>query len=86
MASRGIDTLPDGAARGFNAEVYANPEIQRIARITFEMAQNRRNSVTSVDNANVLDVGEIWRREVIALHAKAFSKVTRRNLSIDNCA
>ena len=82
----GIETLADGTARAVNTDVYTTPEIRRIARIAFEMAGMRRNDVTSVDKANVMDVSELWRREVTALHAKEFSAVKLRHLYIDNCA
>jgi 3-isopropylmalate dehydrogenase len=82
----GIESLPGGVARGINTDVYTTPEIQRIARVAFDMARTRRNHVTSVDKANVMDVGELWRREVTALHAEKFSDLTLRHLYVDNCA
>ena len=58
---RGFD--PDGQ-RGFNTMTYSVPEVERIAKIAFEMARKRRKLVTSVDKANVLETSQLWRRVV----------------------
>ena len=42
---RGIETLPDGQQRGFNTEVYTTSEIERVARVAFELARKRQNRV-----------------------------------------
>ena len=44
---------------------YAEPEIERIAHVAFELARARRRKVTSVDKANVLDCSRLWREVVI---------------------
>jgi 3-isopropylmalate dehydrogenase len=83
---RGIETLPDGQRRGFNTETYTTSEIQRIARVAFELARTRRGRVCSVDKANVLDSSVLWREEVIALHAAEFADVELTHMYVDNAA
>ncbi|WP_276956310.1 3-isopropylmalate dehydrogenase [Allomeiothermus silvanus] len=56
------------AEEGWNTERYSRPEVERIARVAFEAARKRRNKVCSVDKANVLEVGEFWRKVVEEAH------------------
>jgi len=83
---RGIETLPDGQRRGFNTQTYTSSEIRRIARFAFELARSRRSRVCSVDKANVMEAGVLWREEVQALRDAEFSDVELRHLYVDNCA
>src|ERR1700735_2926415 len=46
---RGIETLPDGQKRGFDTESYTTNEIERVARVAFELARKRQNRVCSVE-------------------------------------
>ena len=82
---RGVDTLKDGTRRGFNTLVYTEPEIERIARIAFDVARKRNNSVCSVDKANVLEATGFWREVVTNLHSE-YSDVTLSHMYVDNCA
>lgn len=68
----------------FNTMRYTVPEIERVARVAFEWARKRRNKVTSVDKANVLDVSRLWRDTVKRLHAEEFSDVELNHMYIDN--
>ena len=61
---RGIQTLADGTREGRNTLVYNEMEIERIARIAFEVAQKRNKKVMSVDKANVLEATGLWREVV----------------------
>ena len=81
---RGIERLAEGE-RGFNTMSYTSAEIRRVARLAFELAQQRRRKVTSVDKANVLETSVLWRREVTEL-AGAFPDVELEHLYVDNCA
>jgi 3-isopropylmalate dehydrogenase len=83
---RDIENLPDGERRGTNTQAYTSSEIRRIARFAFELARSRRGEVTSVDKANVMESGQLWREEVAALHAAEFEDVALRNMYVDNCA
>lgn len=70
----------------FNTMRYSVSEIERVARVAFEWARKRRNKVTSVDKANVLDVSRLWRDTVKKLHAAEFSDVELDHMYIDNAA
>jgi 3-isopropylmalate dehydrogenase len=82
---RGVDTLEDGTRRGINTLVYTEPEIDRIARIAFDVARKRNKSVCSVDKANVLEATGFWREIVTDLHSE-YSDVSLSHMYVDNCA
>lgn len=83
---RGIETLPDGQKRGFDTETYATNEIERVARVAFELARKRQKRMTSVEKANVMQSGLFWRETVTALHAREYSDVQLSHMYADNCA
>jgi len=83
---RGITTLPDGTRRGVDTQVYTTPEIQRVARVAFELARKRKNRVTSVEKANVMHTGILWREEVQKLHDAEYKDVELAHMYADNCA
>src|SRR5262249_48266540 len=83
---RGIETLPDGTRRGVNTQVYTTPEIIRVARVAFELARQRRKRVCSVEKANVMESGVLWREEVTKLHAAEYKDVELSTSYADNCA
>ena len=83
---RGIETLPNGDRRGFNTESYSTPEIERVARVAFELARGRQNRVTSVEKANVMESGLVWREVVQALHDRDYPDVALSHMYADNCA
>jgi 3-isopropylmalate dehydrogenase len=75
----------DHGQRGINTMVYTSAEIQRVARLAFDLARKRRGKLTSVDKANVLEVSVLWRQEVAEL-AGEFADVEVEHLYVDNCA
>jgi len=83
---RGIETLPDRSERGFDTQVYTTGEIERVARVAFEIARGRRNRVTSVEKSNVMESGVLWRRVVSALGARDYPDVELEHMYADNCA
>jgi 3-isopropylmalate dehydrogenase len=83
---RGVENLPDGTRRGINTEVYTSPEVERIARVAFELAKKRNGRVCSVDKANVLECTEMWREEVTKLHAASYADVQLSHMYVDNAA
>ncbi len=83
---RGITRVSDTVERGIDTQVYTTPEIERVARAAFALARQRRNCVTSVDKANVMESGVLWRRVIAALHRDAFADVELRHMYADNCA
>jgi 3-isopropylmalate dehydrogenase len=83
---RGVTTLPDGTRRGINTQVYTTPEIIRVARVAFELARKRNNRVCSVEKANVMESGQLWREEVQKLHDAEYRDVELSHMYADNCA
>jgi 3-isopropylmalate dehydrogenase len=83
---RGIETLPDGSQRGVNTEVYTTHEIERVARVAFDLARKRQNRMCSVEKANVMESGLLWRQTVTALHAREYADVELSHMYADNCA
>lgn len=83
---RGIETLPDGSKRGVNTEIYTTMEIERVARVAFELARKRNNALCSVEKANVMESGLLWRQTVAALGQAEFPDVTLSHMYADNCA
>ncbi len=75
----------DGEEKGINTEVYTTTEIERIARLAFEVARGRRKKVCSVDKANVLESSELWRRIVSNIH-KDYKDVELSHMYVDNCS
>ena len=69
----------------FDVEIYSEFEIERIARIGFEMAMKRDKKLTSVDKANVLETSRLWRKTVERL-AKEYTQVKVDHMYIDNAA
>jgi 3-isopropylmalate dehydrogenase len=83
---RGVETLPDGHKRGFDTESYTTHEIERVARVAFELARKRHNRVCSVEKANVMQSGLLWRQTVTALAEREFPDVDLSHMYADNCA
>jgi len=83
---RGIEELPDGQRRGFNTQNYTTSEIRRVAEVAFELARKRDNRLCSVEKANVMESGVLWREEVTALHGEKFQDVELSHMYADNCA
>jgi 3-isopropylmalate dehydrogenase len=83
---RGIEDLPGGGRRGVDTQVYTTAEIERVARVAFELARGRRNKVTSAEKSNVMDSGLLWREVVTDLHKREFSDVTLEHMLADTAA
>jgi 3-isopropylmalate dehydrogenase len=71
--------------RGTNTMTYTRAEIERVARMAFELARKRRKKLASVDKSNVLEVSQLWRK-VVAEVANNYSDVALENILVDNCA
>ena len=81
---RGIQE--DGAeTRAVNTMTYTRAEIERVTRMAFHLARNRRRKVTSVDKSNVLENSQLWRRVVIETAAE-YPDVALDHILVDNCA
>ncbi|XP_048130885.1 3-isopropylmalate dehydrogenase, chloroplastic-like isoform X2 [Rhodamnia argentea] len=82
---RGFSSNQNGEEIGFNTEVYATSEIDRIARVAFETARKRHGKLCSVDKANVLEASMLWRRRVTAI-ALEYPDVELTHMYVDNAA
>jgi 3-isopropylmalate dehydrogenase len=82
---KGIFTDAKGSRRGVNTMAYSEAEVDRIARVAFELARKRRRKLCSVDKANVLEVSQLWRERVTAIAAE-YPDVELSHLYVDNAA
>lgn len=83
---RGIENLSDGTQRGFNTQSYTTAEIQRVARVAFELARGRSGRLASVEKANVMESGLLWRQVVTELGRTEYPDVELSHVLADNCA
>ena len=78
-------TGANGYRKASDNMTYSEPEIERIARIAFDLARNRRTKLTSVDKANVLDCSRLWR-DVVNRIAQNFPDIHLSHLYVDSAA
>ena len=83
---RGIEPIENGERKGINTHTYTTSEIQRVARVAFDLAKKRKNKETSCAKSNVMEAGILWREEVQALKDKEYKKVELDHMLADNCA
>lgn len=83
---RGITTLANGEKQGVNTQVYTTGEIERIADVAFDLAEKRGKHVCSVEKANVMESGVLWREVVADVHAEKWQNIELSNMYADNCA
>ena len=79
-------TLADGQKRAVDTQLYTTSEIERIARVAFELARLRGNRVVSADKSNVMVTGVLWRETVQRVHDAEFADVELSHILADNCA
>jgi 3-isopropylmalate dehydrogenase len=80
-----ITDLGNGQKRAIDTQVYETYEIERIARIAFDLARQRRNKVTSSEKRNVMKSGVLWHEVVSQIHAKEYPAVTLEHQLADAC-
>ncbi|QQG35682.1 MAG: 3-isopropylmalate dehydrogenase [Micavibrio aeruginosavorus] len=81
-----IEDIGNGERRGIDTQVYTSSEIRRISHVAFELAAKRRKKVCSVDKANVMKSGVLWREEISALHKAQYGTIELSHMYVDNCA
>jgi len=81
-----IVTLDDGQKRGVDTTVYTTREIERIARVAFDLARKRKNKVHSAEKRNVMKTGVLWHEVVTATHAREAKDVELHHILADACA
>ena len=83
---RGIEPIENNERKGVNTHTYTTSEIQRVARVAFDLAKKRKNKVTSCEKSNVMEAGVLWREEVQSLRDKEYKKIDLEHMLADNCA
>ncbi len=73
-----ITDLGNGQKRAIDTQVYDTYEIERIARVAFDLARKRRNKVTSMEKRNVMKSGVLWNEVVTQVHAREYKDVDAR--------
>ncbi|MEZ5773850.1 MAG: 3-isopropylmalate dehydrogenase [Hyphomicrobiaceae bacterium] len=81
-----IVTLENGEKRAVDTQVYQTYEIDRIARVAFELARKRRNLVHSAEKNNVMRTGVLWKEVVTGVHAKDYGDVRLEHVLADALA
>ena len=70
-----ITDIGNGQKRAVDTQVYDTFEIERIARVAFDLARKRRNKVTSMEKRNVMKTGVLWNEVVTQVHAREYRDV-----------
>lgn len=83
---RGIQDDNEGGRIGVNTQRYTTNEIRRVARSAFELARRRSNKVCSMEKANVMESGILWREEVQWVHDNEYPDVELSHMYADNGA
>ncbi len=80
---RGISPDNEGGRVGINTQRYTTEEIRRVARSAFELAKRRGNKVCSMEKANVMESGILWREEVQWVHDNEYPEVELSHMYAD---
>jgi 3-isopropylmalate dehydrogenase len=83
---RYVKTLDDGSKQGVNTMTYNSKEVERIARVSFELAKIRNKKLCSVDKANVIETTEMWREVVSDVGAKEYPDINLSHMYVDNAS
>ena len=81
-----ITDLPDGQKRAVDTQVYTTSEIQRIARVAFDLAKTRKGKVTSTEKRNVMISGVFWNNVVSEVHKNEYPEMELEHMLADACA
>lgn len=85
FGSKGTKITDSGVKAAFDVEEYDYNEIERIAKVAFEIAAKRNKKVTSIDKANVLESSRLWR-ECVKNVSKNYPDISLTHMYVDNCA
>ena len=83
---RGFERGIGDKSFGYETSRYTKGEIDRVARVAFEIARGRRGEVASTEKSNVMESGQFWRETVIELHESEGKGVALRHVLADACA
>ncbi len=79
-----ITDLGNGQKRAVDTQVYDTYEIERIARVAFDLARKRRNKLTSMEKRNVMKTGVLWNEVVTQVHQREYPDVTLEHQLADS--
>ncbi len=83
---RSVTTLADGSRQGINTMTYNSKEVERIARVSFDLARLRGKKLCSIDKANVIETTEMWREVVTEIGQKEYADVALSHMYVDNAS
>lgn len=83
---RYVKTLEDGSKQGVNTMTYNSKEVERIAKVSFELAKVRGKKLCSVDKANVIETTEMWREVVSEVGKKNYPEIELSHMYVDNAS
>lgn len=83
---RGFERGIGDKSFGYETSRYTKGEIDRVARVAFDIARGRRGEVVSTEKSNVMESGQFWRETVIELHETEGEGVALRHVLADACA
>jgi 3-isopropylmalate dehydrogenase len=81
-----IVTLESGEKRAVDTQIYTEHEIERIARVAFDLARARGKRVASAEKRNVMKTGVLWNVVVSRVHAADYQDIELTHILADNCA
>jgi len=85
FGERGRKMVVGGAEAAYDTLLYSVPEVERVVRLAFDLARQRRKKVTSVDKANVLESSRLWR-ETAERVASEYPDVEFESMYVDIAA
>ena len=83
---RGVTILEDGSKQGINTMTYNSKEVERVARVSFDLARLRGKKLCSIDKANVIETTEMWREVVTEIGQKEYPDVALSHMYVDNAS
>ena len=83
---RGIEPIENNERKGINTHTYTTSEIQRVARVAFDLAKKRKNKVTTCEKSIVMEAFVLWWVEVQALKDNEYQKIELSHMLADNFA
>ena len=81
-----ITDLPDGQQKAVDTQIYTTSEVQRIARVAFELAKTRKRKVTATEKRNVMISGVFWNKVVSEVHKNEYPDMELEHILADACA
>ena len=81
-----ITDLPDGQKKAVDTQIYTTGEIERIARVAFDLAKTRNGKVTSTEKRNVMISGVFWNNVVSEIHKNEYPEMELEHMLADACA